>query len=94
MGNHNIKDEETSLLLFTLFGILVLLFLLLITVCVGTWALWRMAKVVIEQNAEDGGESGGVRRSVRGSGTAWLGGGTLVGREEGGEEREEGGKYK
>ncbi|KAF2476686.1 uncharacterized protein BDR25DRAFT_349758 [Lindgomyces ingoldianus] len=86
----SLKDEETILLLFTLFGILVVLFLLLLVIVFQTWALWKMARVVVEQNTEAGG---GEKESRRGSAGGWFGGGssggglgfgggTLVGREE------------
>jgi hypothetical protein len=76
-GGGRLKEEEIVLLLFTLFGILVVGFLLLIVVVFQTWALWKIAKVVVEQNTEG---DGGRRRS---EGT-WLGGGTLIGSEEAG----------
>lgn len=76
-GGKGLKDEETVLLLFTLFGILVVLFLILIVYVFQTWALWKMAKVVVEQNTEG---DGGRRKS---SAETWgLAGGTLIGNEE------------
>lgn len=83
MGN-KLKSEEIVLLLFTLFGILVILFLFLIAIVFQTWALWKMAKVVVEQNTP---EDGGRRRSAVSSAfirDGGLAGGTLVGNEDGG----------
>ncbi|KAF2790548.1 hypothetical protein K505DRAFT_419758 [Melanomma pulvis-pyrius CBS 109.77] len=80
-GGGKLKSEETILLLFTLFGILVVLFLLLIVVVLQTWALWRMAKVVVEQNTEDGDVA---RRKSSFGAAGFFGGSTVVGDEEAG----------
>ncbi|KAF2260403.1 hypothetical protein CC78DRAFT_620243 [Lojkania enalia] len=77
MGNSHdssssLKSQQTTLLLFTLFGILVVLFLILVTLVFQTWALWKMARTVVEQNTPSdydggvgtGGGDGGKRGSM------------------------------
>lgn len=85
MGDKS-RDSQI-LLLFTLFGILVVLFLFLIAFIVQTWALWKIAKVVVEQNTEGGvdelgsrtsgvsfGVGGAMKRESRGSAAIGTGG--------------------
>ncbi|KAF2000170.1 hypothetical protein P154DRAFT_576194 [Amniculicola lignicola CBS 123094] len=94
MGNNSNRDPS-ALLLFTFFGMLITLFFILITLIFQTWALWKMARVVVEQNTPaeemEGNAEGmrdGKRRSrsmgSRSSGAGFFAGGTLVGKEEGG----------
>jgi hypothetical protein len=71
------RDDETVLFLFIAFAILIVLLLLLVLMSCQTWMLWKMAKAVVEQDAQItqrgrggygyGSSEGSKRRSVRGS---------------------------
>ncbi|ORY04676.1 hypothetical protein BCR34DRAFT_591142 [Clohesyomyces aquaticus] len=78
-SNRGLRDDSTTLLLFTLFGILIVLFLLLILLFFQTWALWKIARVVVEQNTESSSEG---RRTSR---LEWFSGSTGGGSDKGGE---------
>lgn len=79
MGNNdnNLKSQQLTITVFILFGILFVLLLLLVVISIQTWALWKVAKSVIESNTE----SDGRRRSSVFMGTE--GQRTLVGHDEG-----------
>lgn len=77
-GSNNRNQQEIILLLFTLFGILVTLFLMLIVFLFQTWTLWKIARVVVEQNGsdeDDGGKrtEGTATASASGSATGRRG---------------------
>ncbi|KAK7188565.1 hypothetical protein PSPO01_05198 [Paraphaeosphaeria sporulosa] len=76
--NNSLRTQQLTLTVIILFGILFVLILLLIAISLQTWALWKLARSVVESNTE----SDGVRRRS----SAWtgtLGERTLVGHEEG-----------
>jgi cbb3-type cytochrome oxidase subunit 3 len=73
-------DDESVLFLFIAFAILIVLLLILVLISCQTWMLWKMAKAVVEQDAQitrrgvyggsasgfGYGSSEGKRRNVRG----------------------------
>ncbi|KAL6703711.1 hypothetical protein ACN47E_009405 [Coniothyrium glycines] len=48
----NTTDDETVLFLFISFAVLIVLCLILVILSCQTWMLWKMAKAVVEQDAQ------------------------------------------
>ncbi|KAF2275783.1 uncharacterized protein EI97DRAFT_458798 [Westerdykella ornata] len=53
-------DQETIILLFTLFGILLTLLLMLVLLLIQAWAVWKLARVVVNAAEEEKGEGNEV----------------------------------